>query len=69
MAKKIRQFLQLDDTSIASPGSEGSNGDDLDHCSTTSDESFEQIDKSELIDEANICENVDRGKDDTTAQD
>ncbi len=48
IAKKIRQFLQLDDTAVLSPGSDLSSGDDLDHCSTTSDEGFEQIDKSEL---------------------
>ena len=61
--------MQLDDTTVVSPSSEGSNGDDADHCSTTSDESFEQIDKSELIGEEDMEENVDRGKDDTGVQD
>ena len=70
VAKKIRQFLQLDDSTLASPGSEGSNGEDIDHCSTTSDESFEQIDKSELVDEEeDMEEKVDRGKEDAAEED
>ena len=69
VAKKIRQFLQLDDSTLASPGSEGSNGEDIDHCSTTSDESFEQIDKTELVDEEDMEEKVDGGKEDTVEED
>ena len=69
VAKKIRQFLQLDDSTLASPGSEGSNCEDIDHCSTTSDESFEQTDKSELVDEEDMEEKVDRGKEDAAEED
>ena len=53
IAQKMRNFLNLEETpATTTPVSEFSslNGDD--NSSTTSDESFEQIDKAELAEEA-----------------
>ncbi len=51
--------MRLNDTAVASPSSEA---EDLDYNSTTSEEGFEHIDKSELMDEDDEDEPEETGK-------